>query len=230
MGEPPYGYIKNPNDKKKWIVDEEAAEVVKRIFVLCVAGKGPMQIAKVLKSDNVLTVTVYRAKTANRPLPEYPYNWKSNSVVGILVRTEYCGHTVSFKTYSKSNKLKKRIETPKEQQLIFRDTHESIIDEAEWERVQELRENRRRPTKAERQGFFSGWVFCSDCRNKLHFATCKRFDQTQDHYRCSNYKSNTGSCTAHFIREETLKRLRFSVTRKYIPIRRRSPVTRAMPP
>lgn len=119
--------MKNPNDKKKWIVDEEAAEVVKRIFALCVAGKGPMQIAKILKSDKVLTTKAYYAKQKGKFLPENPYCWNDNSIVGILARMDYCGHTVAFKTYSKSNKLKKRIETPKEKQLIFRDTHEAIL-------------------------------------------------------------------------------------------------------
>ena len=118
---------------------------------------------------------------------------------------DYCGHTVNFKSYSKSHKLKKRIPTTKEQQAVFRNTHEAIVEEAIFERVQELRANKRRPTKAERQGLFSGLVFCADCGSKLHFATCKSFDGSQDHYRCAKYKSNTGSCTAHFIREETLK-------------------------
>lgn len=160
-----------------------------------------------MQSKKVLTVKSPYAKQKNLALPDNLYRWNANSVVGILGRIEYCGHTVAFKTYSKFNKLKKRIETPNEQQLIFCDTHEAIVDEAVWERPQKLRENRRRPTKAERQGFFSGLVFCSDCGSKLHFATCKRFDQTQDLYRCSDYKSNTGSYTAHFIREETLKQL-----------------------
>lgn len=118
---------------------------------------------------------------------------------------DYCGHTVNFKSYSKSHKLKKRIPTTKEQQAIFRNTHEAIVEEAVFERVQELRANKRRPTKAERQGIFSGLVFCANCGSKLHFATCKSFDGSQDHYRCARYKSNTGSCTAHFIREDALK-------------------------
>ena len=207
LGVPPYGYIKDPNDKKKWIVDEKAAEVVKRIFALCVEGKEPMQIAKVLKTDEVLTVTAYRTRGGNKLFPEQPYRWNTNSVVKVLERMEYCGHTVAFKTYSKSNKLKKRIETPKEEQLIFRDTHEAIIEEVVWERAQELRENKRRPTKAERQGLFSGLVFCSDCGSKLHFSTGKGITAKQDCYRCAKYKSNTGDCAIHFIREETLKRL-----------------------
>ena len=90
---------------------------------------------------------------------------------------------------------------------IFHNTHEAIVEEAVFERVQELRANKRRPTKAERQGMFSGLVFCADCGSKLHFATCKSFDGSQDNYRCARYKSNTGDCTAHFIREEVLRKI-----------------------
>lgn len=205
LSSPPYGYRPDPDNKKKWMPDAEAAEVVKRIFALCIAGKGPTQIAKILEADNVLTAKSYYAERSGLPLPERPYRWNESSVVGILERMDYCGHTVNFKTYSKSHKLKKRIETPKEQQSIFKNTHEALVDEKVWERVQELRANKRRPTKAERQGLFSGLVFCADCNSKLHFATCKSFDGSQDHYRCSKYKSNTGTCSAHFIREETLK-------------------------
>lgn len=205
LGSPPYGYKHDPDNKKKWIPDDEAAEVVKRIFALSIAGKGPTHIAKILETDNVLTTKSYYAKRKGQALPNRPYHWNENSIIGILDRMDYCGHTVNFKTYSKSHKLKKRLETPKEEQAIFKNTHEALIDEKVWERVQELRANKRRPTKAERQGLFSGLIFCADCGSKLHFATCKSFDGSQDHYRCSKYKSNTGTCSAHFIREETLK-------------------------
>ena len=120
------------------------------------------------------------------------------------------GHTVNFKSYSKSHKLKKRIPATKEQQAVFYNTHEAIVEDAVFERVQELRANKRRPTKADRQGLFSGLVYCADCGSKLHFATCKSFNGSQDHYRCAKYKSNTGSCTAHFIREEVLKQIVWS--------------------
>ena len=220
LTKPPYGYKVDPADKKKWIVDEEAAAVVKRIFDLSIAGKGPMQIAKILKADKILTTKAYYAKQKGKLLPDNPCNWNENSIVGILERMDYCGHTVNFKSYSKSHKLKKRIPTTKEQQAIFRNTHEAIVEEAVFERVQELRANKRRPTKAERQGLFSGLVYCADCGSKLHFATCKSFDGRQDHYRCAKYKSNTGSCTAHFIREETLKAIVrqriFDVTARFI--------------
>ncbi|MEY8440864.1 DUF4368 domain-containing protein [Anaerotruncus colihominis] len=207
LTKPPYGYIVSPTDKKQWIVDEEAAAVVKRIFDLCIGGKGPMQIAKILKEDKVLTAKAHYAKKKGKPFPENPYDWRDSTIVGILERMDYCGHTVNFKSYSKSHKLKKRIPTTKEQQSIFFNTHEAIVEDAVFERVQELRANKRRPTKADRQGLFSGLVYCADCGSKLHFATCKSFNGSQDHYRCAKYKSNTGSCTAHFIREEVLKQI-----------------------
>mgnify|MGYP000810256651 CR=1 FL=1 len=207
LTKPPYGYKVDPNDRKKWIVDEEAAAVVKRIFDLCVAGNGPMRIAKTLKADKVLTTRAHYAKQKGKPLPDNPYSWNESTIVAVLERMDYCGHTVNFKSYSKSHKLKKRIPTTKEQQAIFHNTHEAIVEEAVFERVQELRANKRRPTKAERQGMFSGLVFCADCGSKLHFATCKSFNGSQDNYRCARYKSNTGDCTAHFIREEVLQKI-----------------------
>ena len=203
---PPYGYIKDPADKKKWIVDEEAAGIVKRIFALCIAGKGPMQIAKLLTAEHVLTVKAHYAQRAGKPLPENPYHWDPKSVAGILERPEYTGCTVNFKTYSKSHKLKKRLHNAPENQRIFPNTQPAIIEEQVFARVQELRENKRRPAKqAERQGLFSGLLYCADCGSKLHFATGKNMTPQQDCYRCSRYKSNTGDCTMHFIREETLK-------------------------
>lgn len=116
---PPYGYMKNPADKKKWMVDEEAAEIVKRIFDLCIAGKGPMQIAKLLTAEHILTVKAHYAQRAGKPLPEKPYHWDPKSVAGILERPEYTGCTVNFKTHSKSHKLKKRLYNVPENQRIF---------------------------------------------------------------------------------------------------------------
>ena len=204
---PPYGYVKDPADKKKWIVDEEAAEVVKRIFDLCVAGKGPMQIAKALTAGKVLTVKAYYAQRDGKPMPDNPYRWSVETIRGILERPEYAGCTVNFKTYSKSHKLKKRLQNAPENYRIFPDTQPAIVDRNVFERVQELRANKRRPAKqAQRQGLFSGLLYCADCGSKLHFATGKNMTPEQDCYRCTRYKSNTGDCTMHFIREETLKR------------------------
>ena len=202
---PPYGYIKDPQDKKKWIVDEEAAKVVRHIFDLCIEGKGPMQIAKALSRERVLTVTAYNAKQKDLSMPDNLYQWSSKSIVGILERPEYLGCTVNFKTYTKSLKFKKRMENPKENQRVFEGTQPPIIERGQWERVQELRKNKRRPTKTGKTSMFSGLVRCADCGAKLYFCTCNTYkDDTQDHFVCSNYKSNTGSCQIHFIREVTL--------------------------
>lgn len=204
---PPYGYVKDPTDKKKWIVDEEAAEIVKRIFDLCVARKGLMQIAKVLTADKVLTVNAYYAKRDGKPMPDNLYRWSVETIRRILERPEYMGCTVNFKTYSKSHKLKKRLQNALENYRIFPDTQPAIVNRNVFERVQELRANKRRPAKqTERQGLFSDLLYCADCGSKLHFATGKNMTPEQDCYRCARYKSNPGDCTMHFIREETLKR------------------------
>ena len=125
---PPYGYIKDPQDKKKWIVDEEAAKVVQRIFDLCIAGKGPMQIAKILTAEKVLTVTAYHAKQKSWTMPDNLYGWNRKSIAGILERREYTGCTVNFKTYTKSLKFKKRLENPKENQRKFEGNKSAIIE------------------------------------------------------------------------------------------------------
>lgn len=204
---PPYGYIKVPQDKKNWIVDGEAAKVVRHIFDLCIEGKGPMQIAKVLTRERVLTVTAYNAKQKGLSMPDNLYQWNGNAVVKILERPEYLGCTVNFKTYTKSLKFKKRMENPKENQRVFEGTQPPIIERGQWARVQELRKNKRRPTKTGKTSMFSGLVRCADCGAKLYFCTCNTYkDDTQDHFVCSNYKSNTGSCQIHFIREVTLQK------------------------
>ena len=215
LGKPPYGYRTDPTDKDHWIIDENAAPVVKRIFDLAIDGKGPEQIARILEQDKVLTTkALYAKQSENHPdpkkrkkMPERPYHWIGQSVAGILERMEYTGCTCNFKTYSKSYKLKKRIPNAIEDMCIFPDTQEAIVSQAQWDRVQELRKNKRRPTKAQRQGLFSGFLFCPDCGNKLHFATCKSFDGKQDHYVCSSYKSGRGTCSAHYIREDVLREL-----------------------
>lgn len=201
---PPFGYMKDPEDKKKWIVDEEAAHIVRRIFDLCIAGKGPMQIAKLLTAEKILTVTAYHARQEHRALPDEPCRWNGNAVVKILERREYTGCTVNFKTYTKSLKFKKRMENPTENWRIFEDTQPAIIEPGQWERVQELRSNKRRLTKLGKTSIFSGLVYCADCGAKLYFCASRSYTETQNHFVCSNYKSNTGSCKIHYIREVTL--------------------------
>lgn len=200
----PYGYTGN---KYGWEIDEEAAQVVRKIFGMCVDGLGPSQIAKRLRAAQILTPTAYKLEkglpVANHPR-EDPYDWESRSVAKILERMEYLGCTVNFKGHKKSYKSKKRIQNPPEKWKVFPDTHPAIIDRETWERVQELRKNKRRPTKTGRQSMFSGLVYCADCGAKLHYCTTVSFEDRQNHFRCSNYKSNTGTCSAHFIREMVL--------------------------
>ena len=207
LGKPPYGYRADPQDKNHWIPDEEAAPIVKRIFDMTIDGIGPSRIAHILEADGVLTVKALYAKQKGEPLPERPYHWGEQSVVKILGRMEYTGCTCNFKTYSKSYKLKKRIPNAREDMFILPDTQEAIVPQAQWDRVQELRKNKRRFTKRERQGLFSGLLFCADCGSKLHFSTCKNFDSHQDRYLCSRYKGGDGVCTAHYIREEILREM-----------------------
>ena len=205
LGGPPYGYRADPQDKNHWILDEDAAPVVKRIFDLTIAGVGPSRIARILEADEVLTVKALYAQQKGKPLPERPCHWIEQSVVNILERMEYTGCTCNFKTYSKSYKLKKRIPNALEDMFILPDTQEAIVPKEQWDRVQELRQHKRRMTKAERQGLFSGLVVCADCGSKLHFATCKNFEGRQDHYVCAKYKSGRGTCSAHYIREDVLR-------------------------
>ena len=205
LGKPPYGYRSDPQDKDHWILDEDAAPVVKHIFDLAIAGKGPSQIARILEADGVLTTKALYAQRKGKPMPERPCHWVEQSVAGILERMEYTGCVCNFKTYSKSYKLRKRIPNAPEDMFILPDTQEAIITQEQWDRVQELRQHKRRMTKAERQGLFSGLVVCADCGSKLHFATCKNFDGKQDHYVCAKYKSGRGTCSAHYIREDVLR-------------------------
>ena len=205
MGKPPYGYRFDPNDRNHWVIDEDAAPVVKRIFDLSIAGKGPSQIARILEADKVLTAKALYAQRKGGLLPERPYHWVEQSIVGILERMEYTGCVCNFKTYSKSYKLKKRIPNASADMFILPDAQEAIVPKEQWDRVQELRQHKRRMTKAERQGLFSGLVVCADCGSKLHFATCKNFNGKQDHYVCAKYKSGRGTCSAHYIREDVLR-------------------------
>ena len=151
-----------------------------------------------------------RQYTSGKHLGKPPYGYRcdpNDKDKWILERQEYTGCTCNFKTYSKSCKLKKRIPNNPEDMFIVPDTQEAIVSQAQWDRVQELRKNKRRLAKVERQGLFSGLLYCADCGGKLHFATCKNFDGKQDHYVCSKYKSGRGDCSAHYIREDVLREL-----------------------
>ena len=204
MGKPPYGYMEDPMRRGYWVVDPEAAKVVKRIFDLAMAGLGPCKIARVLEADNVLTARSHYASQKGKPLPAEPYAWKEASVEDILARMEYNGCTCNFKSYSKSYKLKKRIPNAEADMYIVQGTQEAIVPMEQWKRVQELRKNKRRNTKADHHGLFSGLLFCADCGSKLTFATCCTDSFRHDHYICSHYRSGHGDCTGHYIREDAL--------------------------
>ena len=212
---PPYGYMKGPEDKKKWVVDAEAASVVRRIFSLCVDGNGPTQIARILREKQVPTPTVYQSRMGQAVRcipPDNPYNWNGSTVSAILERMEYCGHTVNFKTHRQSYKIKKTIENPPEQWKIFRNTHEAIVDEETFERVQELRRNKRRPAKTGKTNLFSGVAYCADCGEKMYYCTTQNFEERQDHFVCStSRKKGKDVCGTHFIRAVVLEKgvLRF---------------------
>lgn len=212
---PPYGYMKDPEDKKKWVVDAEAASVVRRIFSLCVDGNGPTQIARILREKQVPTPTVYQSRMGQAVRcipPDNPYNWNGSTVSAILERMEYCGHTVNFKTHRQSYKIKKTIENPPEQWKIFRNTHEAIVDEETFERVQELRRNKRRPAKTGKTNLFSGVAYCADCGEKMYYCTTLNFEERQDHFVCStSRKKGKDVCGTHFIRAVVLEKgvLRF---------------------
>lgn len=203
-----YGYKKLEGDKEQWYIDEPAAQIVRRIFALCLAGKGPTQIARQLEKEKILTPIAYfhsiGRKTSN-PMPVNVYGWRENIIEHILENQQYTGCTVNGKSSTVSYKVHKVIENPKEEYQIIPNTQEAIIDENVWLRVQELRKNKRRPTKTNRKSLFSGLVFCADCKSKLHFCAAKSLKRNQEFFRCANYKDGRGSCTIHFIRDVVLE-------------------------
>ena len=206
----PFGYLKDPNNKTKWIVDEAAAQVVKHIFRLCMEGRGPMQIAKVLQEEKALNPTAYKRRAGIKtPSPETAdsYHWNTNTIVHILERREYTGCTVNFKTYTNSIWDKKQRDTPLEKQAVFYNTHPAIIEQEVFDKVQEIRQQRHRRTRTGKSSLFSGMVYCADCGAKMRYCTTSYFEKRQDHFVCANYRSNTGSCSAHFIRAVVLEEL-----------------------
>ncbi len=206
----PYGYKKDPLDKTKWIIDEPAAEIVRRIYDLCIQGYGTHQICNILKQEKVPTPKEYKTMhgLCNYHISEVKYCWQDRSIYDILFRQEYIGDTVNFKGTTKSFKDKSKIYFPKEQWKIFKNTHEPIIDEETWNTVQRIRENRQRPTKIGKINIFSGHLFCKDCGSKLYYCASRSYKENRHFYRCSKYKNTSSkSCTSHTIREHILKEL-----------------------
>ena len=206
---PPFGYMKSPDNKDEWIVDEPAAKVVRRIFSLCVEGLGPTQIAKKLHSEKALTPTEYWnsiGRKCSKP-PAIPYGWVADTVSGILDKQEYCGDTVNFRTYRKSFKMKKKLDKPKDEWKVFPDTHPAIIDRETFELVQELRKNKRRPNRTGEVSMFSGLLYCADCGEKLYYSVTNNYKREQACFFCSAYRKNSDICSAHYIREKVVEQL-----------------------
>ena len=210
MGQPPYGYIKDPNDPKHWIVDDEAAQVVRRVYSMTLEGFGTEQIATQLEKDGVLTPRTYwLTKGIKRPgkgKQQPPTKWNSSTITKILSLQEYCGDILNFKTYSKSYKNKKRIDNDRENWVVFQDVHEAIIERAVYEQVQQKRGKiRKRRTNNGEHNMFSGLLVCADCGSNLHF----HFNQGNPeikYFNCSNYKGNRGTCTStHYVRVDFLE-------------------------
>lgn len=208
----PFGYVKDLNDKEKWLIDEPAAEVVRKIYALCLAGRGPLQIAKQLEKENILVPSAYYESVGRTHAQKVPSDYckrDQKTVVGILENRQYTGCAVNFKSTTVSYKVHKKIHNAKEDYQIIPNMQEPIISEEQWLRVQELRKHRRRPTATGRTSLFSGLVYCADCGAKMHFAAAKSLTRNQEHFRCSNYKSGRGECTVHYIRDVVLEKIVF---------------------
>ena len=206
--------MKAPDNKKKWIIDTEAAEVVRRVYRLCIEGKGNETIARTLQEDKVLVPMAYWQSKGlprgGKKTQADPYKWCKTTIAKMLSQQEYCGDIINFKSTSKSFRNKTRVENPKENWAIFKDVHKPIIDRDTWEQVQKLVEKtKRRPPKDKNQkkSIFTSFLYCGDCGNKLWF----NFNQKNPRIRffsCSNYKGMRGTCeNTHYIREDALEQI-----------------------
>lgn len=215
LSQPPYGYMKSPANKKKWIIDPEAAKVVQEIFRMALEGKGNETIARILQEQKVLNCTAYwQSKGIGRggkKTQPNPYKWGKTALEKILARQEYCGDVINFKTYSKSFKNKARLENAPENWVIFKNVHEPIIDRETFEQVQKLTGNtKRRAPKRENSGknLFCDLLYCADCGKKLWYHT-NTVNKDIHYFSCSNYaKDYRGSCpTRHYIRADAVEQV-----------------------
>ncbi|TGX96765.1 DUF4368 domain-containing protein [Hominisplanchenecus murintestinalis] len=226
---PPYGYVKSPDDKNLWLVDEEAAEVVKKIFRLTVEGMGPYQIAKRLTEEKIEKPSYYQATRQRGNFKtmcdfETPYNWTGGSVVRILERPEYMGDTVNFRSHKESYKDKKAVKNNSDEILVFQDTHEAVIDRRTWYMVQELRKTVRRIDTNGEASMLTGKLYCADCGGRMHYrrGTTRagrdwrgipngEVQHTSAGFNCSTYNSSRKQykqvCCSHSIKEDTVKQL-----------------------
>ena len=203
---PPFGYMKAPESTKhniKWMIDEPAADIVRKIFRLCIEGFGPTQIAKRLEAEKIMTPTEYWNSIGRKcaATPAHPFHWSADAVSVILARQEYCGDTINFRSTTKSFKNKQKIQLPPEEWKVFPDTHPAIIDRESFALVQELRSHRRRPTRTGKISMFSGILYCADCGEKLYYSIGSEKYQNKPYFFCSSYRKVKDTCSAHYIRE-----------------------------
>lgn len=213
LSQPPYGYMKSPENKKKWIIDPEAATVVKSIFKMCLDGKGNETIARELQENKVLIPMAYwRSKGLNRggkKTQTNPYKWCKTTIQKILSQQEYCGDIINFKTYSKSFKNKRRIENSKENWAVFKNVNEPIIDRETFETVQKFISKTKRRTPKKENGersIFNGLIYCGDCHSKMRYHTSTSNKEIH-YFTCSDNKVDyRGNCPGrHYVRADALE-------------------------
>ena len=212
---PPYGYLKDSNNPKNWIIDPVASEVVKRIFQEAKSGKSLSEIAKGLENDKIFKPDRHRIEIGLKPISSssnvetLPYFWTRETLSAILGREEYLGHTVNLRTRKKSYKDKRKVDNPKEDWLIFKNTHEAIIDQETFDIVQKMRShkrsNQRYKNRAGHENLFAGLVFCGTCGRKHYFCPQEKNGLNHDHYKCSGYRKPIDGCeNPHYIQKSTL--------------------------
>ena len=208
---PPYGYIKDPEDKNHWIIDEEAAEVVREIFHLCVQGYGVSKIANIITAKHIMNPTAHvkalGIRVSDNRSTADDYKWGNSTISHMLTRQEYIGSTVNFKTYRKSYKQKKQLKNDPDNWQIFEGTHEAIIDDETFAIVQRLREGRRRVTPMGEMPILSGMLFCADCGAKLYQVRHRGWTHDKEHFVCATYRKVKGGCSSHQIRNVVVEEL-----------------------
>lgn len=208
---PPYGYRKDPNNSKHWIIDEPSAEVVRKIFKYSMEGLGPRHIAKRLQEAKIEVPRIYAYNAGIRKYEQDldPYDWGVPTIISILGRREYLGHTINFKTHRKSYKNPKIVYHDPSEYVVFENTHEPIVDEGVFERVQQIRNaGKRRHNSSGRVSLFSGLVYCADCKSKMIFSRGACLKPEQDYYCCSGFRVKKRRCeSSHYVRRVVLEEM-----------------------
>lgn len=214
-----YGYLRASDGKNKWILDEEAAKIVKYIFELCLQGYGIGKIVSKLEREEILNPTAYAISKGIRtrnPLKVPPCQWYTSTIRDILANLQYTGCTVNFKSTTVSYKVHDRVQNPQEEWQIVPNTQEAIIDMETFLRVQEIRSHRRRHTSTGRTSIFTSKMFCGDCGSKMYFCAAKSVPEDREFFRCSKYKENKGSCSIHYIRESVVRQAVTEAVKKVV--------------